>query len=456
MSIGVTEQFCRALADITADTIPGDALAAARRLVLDGIAVGVAGTRERAPRILADHLRAMGGADQATAINFGFRTSAVSAAYLNGAAMHVLDYEPMWNPPNHATSTTLAAVLAAGEMLGADGHQMLIALIRGVEAQGRLRVASRQYEPRSLTFHPPGVTGVIGSAIATGCLFGLDLTETRNAVGLAASRAGSLIGNIGTMAKSTHCGMAAAMGLDAALMARRGFTANPDIIEAPNGFAAGFFAANWDPDALVVSGAPLGIVKPGYAVKMLPSQYATHFVILAALDARAQIPSPRAIKSVEIVGPIMPYVDRPRPTSGLDAKFSFQFAAACALLDNAIGIDSFSDQRCASADMLSMLAKVRFVQSSDIPASLDSMWVEITVELESGERITAKCAKPAGAWGAPISDEQHGVKVRNCLRTVFSEPQTEHLIEIMNRFETLDPAAFRILMHTLGNFQASH
>ena len=452
----ITEQFCRILADITVDTIPPEAIAATRRLVLDGIAVGVAGTHERAARILADHLREMGGAAQATAINFGFRTSVASAAYLNGAAMHVLDYEPMWNPPNHATSTTLAAVLAAGEWLGADGAQMIVALIRGVEAQGRLRVASRQYEPRALTFHPPGVTGVIGSAIATSHMLSLDLGETRNAVGLAASRAGSLIGNIGTMAKSTHCGMAAAMGLDAALMAKRGFTANPDIIEAPNGLAAGFFDTNWDREALIVRGVPLRIVEPGYAIKMFPSQYATHFVIRAALDARARIPDPRAIKSVEITGPIMPYVDRPRPQNGLDAKFSFQYTAACALLDNAIGLDSFSDNRCVSADISSMLSKVRFVQSSAIPASLDNMWVDIAVDLENGERIIAKCAKPAGAWGTPIPDDQHQVKVRNCLRTTFSEAQTEDMIASMRRFETLNSGVFRELMRTLKNAPPSH
>lgn len=304
--MGVTETFCTILRGITEASIPSAAIDAARRLVLDGIAVAVAGSREQAPQILAAHLRELGGAEQATAINFGFKTSLVSAAYINGASMHVLDYEPMWSPPNHAVSTTLPTVLALAETTGANGRELLTALIEGVEAQGRLRVASRQFEPRELVFHPPGVVGVIGSAIAADHLLGLDLAQTRNAVGLAASRAGTLIGNIGTMAKCIHCGLAVALGLDAAMLARRGFTANQDIIEAPNGLATAFFGDGYDAAGLTVTGTPLRIVEPGYAIKMFPSQYATHFVILAALAARDRIPAGRVIDAVEIAGPVMP------------------------------------------------------------------------------------------------------------------------------------------------------
>jgi aconitate decarboxylase len=304
-------------------------------------------------------------------------------------------------------------------------------------------------------FHPPGVVGAIGSAISSAHLLGLDVTQTRNAVGLAASRAGTLIGNIGTMAKCTHCGLAAAMGLDAALMARRGFTANPDIIEASNGLAKAFFNSNWDPQALVITGAPLRIIEPGFAVKMFPSQYATHFVILAALAARARVLGVSSIKTVEIIGPAMPYVDRPKPSTGLDGKFSFQYAAACALLDGKIGIGSFTDERCASADIAAMLPKVRFVQSSEIPASLDQMWVDVKIELASGERIIERCAKPNGAWGKPIPEDEHLAKIRDCMGTVFDGATIENCISTMQRFDMLESADLRTLIHTLGNFDVS-
>jgi len=129
--VGTTEQFCRILTDITEDVIPSVAFEAARILLLDGIAVTLGGSRETAPSIIAEHIRSFGGARQATALNFCFKTSTVAAAYVNGAAMHVLDYEPMWNPPTHALSTTLPAALALGESIAADGRQILTALIKG-------------------------------------------------------------------------------------------------------------------------------------------------------------------------------------------------------------------------------------------------------------------------------------------------------------------------------------
>ncbi len=450
--MGVTEQFCRMLAAMTAEAIPAVALDAARGLLLEGIAVALAGSREAAPGIIAEHIRNFGGAKQATVFNFGFKTTSVLAAYLNGASMHVLDYEPMWNPPTHALSTTLPAVLALGESLGAAGKDMLVALIKGIEAHGRLRVASRQYEPRNLVFHPPGVAGPIGSAVAAAYLLNLGADELRNAIGIAASRAGTLLANIGTMTKCTHCGNAAAAGLDAALLAARGLNANPDVIEAPNGLADSFFDKNWDRQALTKD-APLRILDPGYAIKLFPSQYATHFVILAALDARKRIPAVETISSVEITGPVMPYVDRPRPSSGLDGKFSFQYAAASALLEGTAGIETFTDERCARSDISTMLSKVNFVQSPEIPATLDHMWVEIKIRLVNGSLVTGKCVQPRGVWGSPISEPEHLVKVRDCMRRALSEDDMENAIGSLREFDHLNRDGIRALMRTLGGFR---
>jgi 2-methylcitrate dehydratase PrpD len=448
--MGVTEAFVRILSEITTATLPVAAIAAAQRLILDGLAVAVAGSREPAVRIIAAHLRALGGSSQATAIGQGFQTSLTSAAYINGAAMHVLDYEPMWLPPNHATSTTLPAVLALGEHLGANGRDLIIALVRGVEAQGRLRVASGQYEPRDLTFHPPGVVGVIGSAIASASLLGLDVERSRHAVGIAASRASSLIGNIGTMTKSAHCGAAASGGLDAALLAARGFTANRDIIEAEHGFAEAFFNRDYKSAALTDRGTPLRIIQPGYATKMFPSQYATHFAILAALEARRKIPRVEAIAEVELVGPIMPYIDRPRPTTGLAGKFSIQYVVACALLDYGVAIDTFTDERCARPDVGALLGRIRLRQTADIPASLDKMWVEVNVALIDGARFSGRCNRPPGAWGEPPSDADHMIKVNDCMRRVLDTATIDESVEAIGSFDQLDAAGVRRLMASLG------
>ena len=122
--MAVTAQLCERIVSTDYDSLGTPAIEAARRLVLDGISIAIAGTEEEAIHILAAHHKEQGGAEQATAIGNGFRLNTVAAAALNGAAMHVLDFEPMWSPANHALSTTLAGVLALAEARGASGRDM--------------------------------------------------------------------------------------------------------------------------------------------------------------------------------------------------------------------------------------------------------------------------------------------------------------------------------------------
>ncbi len=207
--MSTTRKFCERIAGLSEAEVTAPVRVLARQLVLDGLAIAIAGTSEPAIRMLSAHYQAQGGVPAASAIGLGFRLPPVAAAALNGAAMHVLDFEPMWSPANHALSTTLPAALAVAEQRGATGLDLLTALVKGCEAQGWLREASGQYEPRGLVFHPPGVVGPIGAAVAAGHLLGLDAARLAHAVGMAASRSGTLLANVGTMTKSLHCGNAA-------------------------------------------------------------------------------------------------------------------------------------------------------------------------------------------------------------------------------------------------------
>ena len=117
--MSLTATLCERIAGIGLEDIPEPARAAGRRLVQDGLAVAVAGvSQEAAVPILARTLAALGGSPVSTAIASGLRTDPVRAASINGAAMHVLDFEPMWSPATHALSVTLPAALALAEARG--------------------------------------------------------------------------------------------------------------------------------------------------------------------------------------------------------------------------------------------------------------------------------------------------------------------------------------------------
>jgi aconitate decarboxylase len=451
MRMGATRELCELITKVRFGDLPREAVAAASQAILDGVAVGIAGTTETAPRLAAEHVKSLGGREVASVLGFGFRTSPVSAAYVNGISTHVLDFEAMWSPPTHTTSPTLPVVLALAEAEGLPGREIIAGFLKGCEIQGRLRLASKQYAPERLTFHPPGVVGVLGAAVAASHMLDMDAMQLRHAIGIAASRAASLIGNIGSMTKSSHCGLAASLGLDAALLARRGFTANPDILEAPKGYVAAFFGPDFDYEALLQYGRPYRLVDPGLAFKLFPAQYATHFGMTAALDVRRRIPEGAEIRSVLIKTPVMKYVDKPAPRTGLEGKFSFQYTAAAALLDGAVTIGTFTDSRRFRPDMEAFLPKVRVEQRPEIPGELEKMHVEVIVELANGEHVRARCDGPRGVWGTPrITREEHLVKLRDCFSTRFDSRAAEQCIETLSSLEALDARQVRELMAVLA------
>ena len=451
--MGVTEQLCERVCATGYDELTDAARAAARRLVLDGLAVAVAGSKQEAsPGVLAGHLQEMGGIEAASAIGFGFRTSPVSAAYLNGVSMHVLDFEPMWNPANHQLSTTLPAALALAEARGMGGRDVLTALVKGIEMQGWIRQASQQFEARQARFHPPGQVGPMGGAVAAAHMLGLDVTALRHALGIAASRAGGLLANAGTMTKSTNCGVAVSAGLDAAMLAARGFTGNPDIFEAPQGYVDGLFDDRFELDALLNYGPPYRIVEPGYAIKMFPSQYGTHFAITAALELHGRIGDPAGIESVAVVTPQMFYIDRPKPVTGLAGKFSWQYVTASALLDGSVTMATFEDERRFAPDMEDMLGRITVDMRDDIPARFDQMHVETTVRRKDGTRVTARCDGPRGKWGSPpIPDADHLAKVRDCLAVRLDDTAAGEVVALAGRIDDLDAGDVARLMALVAN-----
>ncbi len=434
------------------DDIPEAARVQARHLALDGLAVAVAGSKQEAPpAILAAHAREMGGAESASAIGFAFRTSPVQAALVNGASMHVLDFEAMWNPANHQTSTTLPAALALAEARGLDGRSVLTAFVKGIETQGWIRQASRQFEPSQFGFHPPGQVGPMGAAVAAGHLLRLDVEGLRNALAIAASRAGSLLANAGTMTKSTNCGVAVAGGLEAALLAARGFTGNPDIIEADKGYVAGLFDDGFDFEALSNYGPPFRIVEPGYALKMYPSQYGTHFAITAALALREELDDVREIETLTLVTPSMPYIDRPDPVNGLAGKFSWQYTAAAALLDGHVAMASFEDERRFAPDMAAMLARITVDARADIPARFDAMHVEVRARLKNGEEVSTRSDGPPGIWGGtPVPEEAHLAKVRDCLAVRLDAAVAGEVVGLARRLDDLSAEDVGRLMDLVG------
>jgi aconitate decarboxylase len=235
------------------------------------------------------------------------------------------------------------------------------------------------------------------------------------------------------------------------MLAARGFTGNANVFETHQGYGAVFFGDTFQPDDLLNFGPPYRIAQPGYAMKMFPSQYGTHFAITAGLSLHEQIPDLASVRAITLHSPVMQYVNRPFPETGLSGKFSLQYTMARALLDGRVGIDTFTDANVKEPPILALLDKVALKMDPAIPARFDQMHVEASAELADGRVVHTRCDGPRGIWGSPpISEPDHLVKVRDCLGRVMPEAKADDLITLARRIDVLDSDGVRELLRLAG------
>ena len=434
-----TRSLTRVLAERLVATdfasLPTEAVEVARQVLLDALGVAVAGVREPSGlgRITIDYTRGLGGKTEASVIGGDFKTAAPNAAYANGTLCHALDYDNTWWPRNHPASPAIPAILAVAERSRASGANVLRAIVLAFEVQGRIRLASQGVISGG-PFHHPGVSGVMGAVAGAGVVLGLSVEQLCMAFGNAGSRAGTLTANHGTMTKPSHSGIGARMGVEAALLAAHGFTATDDIFGAGRFLETFYGAENCEPRLLVENfGAPYRMVTPGVAFKQYPAKYSIHRGIEAAIALHEKHAlRPDDIARVTVDYPPTKLIDRPRPRSGLDGKFSLQYGVAAGLLDGRVGIETFTDARRFAPDMAALLERIAVNEDPSIPSAFPESWIVVRVRTRDGETLEARCAKMRGMAGNPPDRADRLGKFHDCVAGMLSEHDAETAIRTVD------------------------
>jgi 2-methylcitrate dehydratase PrpD len=329
----ITRALVEAVRDLRYDDLPDDAREVARHCVLDFFGVALAGAREPLADFLVDVVARPENASAASLVGRSERATAVTAALVNGAAGHALDFDDAHMAMSgHPTVPVLPAVLALAEQGRANGKALLTAFVAGVELECRLALllGPRHYE---VGFHSTGTLGTFGAAAASAHLLGLDEPAWLHAMGLAGTQAAGLKSTFGSMGKPLHAGRAASTGLLSALLAQRGFTAAPNIVEVSQGFAATHAGAA---DGV----ASLERVDGRFLIrdtlfKYHAACYLTHAPIEAARTIRARngVSGDHVDSVVVTVAPaLLGVCNIQEPATGLEGKFSLRAATALALL----------------------------------------------------------------------------------------------------------------------------
>jgi 2-methylcitrate dehydratase PrpD len=403
--MGVTAELSAFCANIRLEKLSPEVVNRARFLVLDLVGNIVRARHDaESTDSFVNTVRAMGMANG----NFGVfgdsaRYTPAGAAFLNGALAHSLDFDDTHAAGSlHPGAPVIPAALAAGEMVGASGADVLAGIIAGYEVTCRVALALPAGDHYNRGFHPTATCGAFGAAAAAARVFGLDADGVAGAMGTVLSQcAGSLqfLAN-GAWTKRSQVGWAAVNGLMAATLVREGFKGASEALEGKHGFMRAY-APNPTPERAVQD---LGIVFElmNTAVKPYPSCRYGHAGIDAALALRAANDLlPQEITAIRLGLPRSgmllvgePPEKKANPLNVVDGQFSGPFVISAALATGAMGWDSY--KLLNDPTIRALLPKVACVFDPEIEAEFPTnMSGKLTIEAR-GQIFEQKVVVPKG------------------------------------------------------------
>ncbi|CAG5865818.1 unnamed protein product [Menidia menidia] len=428
---GVTESFGAAIHALSAAQLTQDVIIRSKRMMLDTLGVGLLGTRTAVFNKALSYCQLF--TSERSSSVWG-RSDVVlpppHAAFVNGIAVHSMDFDDTWHPATHPSGAVLPALLALADALPVQpsGLDLLLAFNVGIEEKSRfsrLNQKSMLYinwcmnDPRSYLwfliwlsrFHPPSVVGVMGSAAASAKLLGLSAAQCSHALAIAASSAGAPLANAATQTKPLHIGNAAQRGLEAAQLAGLGLEGSPAILDAHSGL--GVYYTDYSPSAMEVTAGDFKWIleEQDVAFKRIPAHLAMHWAVDATLAARAKLQEAVGgvdlgqIRRVTLRAPPSKYIDCPSPASEHQARHSFQFSVCSALTDGEVTAASYGQARMGRPALRGLLAKVRLETPADNRPDFDRMYCEVEIETAGGGRHAARCEAFYGHWRRPLSQE---------------------------------------------------
>lgn len=437
-SLHLTETIASFALDTDGQDLPPAALRMGKELVLDTLGVALAACPRPIGRIITQFIADEGRVPaDATVLGTGFRTSAAQAALANGALANALDYDGGF----HHSTYILPVALALAEHRRLSGREVLDAVVIGFEIGSRLQqtmdgARDEGRGPTSRGWWHIKLSGPLAAALTGARLLKLDRRRAAMAVGIASCSSGGFRRNFGTMAKALHSGYAARDGIEAALLAERGFTADPAILESP----LGFLGAVCRPDEIDVKaiterlGKPYGLEK-SHALKDYPACSPAHSLIDAALALCGQGGfAAEEIGSVE--ADLHPFsLLRSEPADEEAAGFSGAFIVAATLIHGAFGLRQCGEEVLDDPRVRALMKRIKHVPSAG--EGIERM----TIRLGDGRELAAEVPSKTRRL---IEPEAIAGKFLACAQPVLGRGAAEELRDLVLDLER-QPALDRLM-----------
>lgn len=444
--------------------LPAELLDMATRCITDTVGLYAAGLSERSTQIIVEAARDEGGRPDALLLGAGLRVPAPAAARALGIAAHAHDFDDtqisrdpahIYGLLTHPSAAPLSASLAVADMLGdMSAENLLAAFCIGFEISCKI---SEWLLPDHYRrgHHSSGTVATFGAAAAAAYLLRLTETETAHALGIAAATAAGVRCSFGTMAKPLHVGRAAENGVFAALLARRGFTADPTSLDGRWGFAA-VLAGGFSLDKLAQGfGRTWSMLDPGVSIKPYPSGILTHQAMDMVRDCVARHDlRPEAVERIDFHAGdnILDPIRYERAATGLQAKFSMAALIAMLVLHRRAGLAEFEDAMIEEPAFQAMQRRIHTHRDPAINAmGFDVIRSRLEVTLRDGTLLRAESdPRYRGGPAFPMSQADLEEKFRGCAYAAPANLQDRLLGAIAGLRQGQSPVA---LLGALGELR---
>jgi 2-methylcitrate dehydratase PrpD len=437
----VTDGLARFVAETDFSKIPVNALDQAKLHILDTLGVALAAITTPVAEIAIDYCRSSANKTEASIWGSGEKASLPMAAFANGLLAHALDFDD-WDAYIHAghpSSMVLGAALTIGESLRSSGRDLLKAYVAGIEVIAK--IAANAPNPQDRGFHSTPVWGSLGAAVAAASLLKLSPEKIKAALGIATSACGGIHRQQGSMVKPFHAGHAARTGVEAALLAEKGFTADAAIIEAPRGFCDTFFGpATCNYDKMIENiGKPYFLDSPGLGLKLHPCSAPQFLAADAALHLKREHNiRHEQVSRIEVSIPPMRYQRHfhPEVKTGLRGKFAVNYVVALCIMEGQLTIETFTDAKVNEPQVQAFLAKVRVIMDETIPEP--GTYCPVSVELKDRTRFDYTATVAKGHPKNPMTEVEALDKFRSNVKAVLDARRSEMLINSAQRLESIE------------------
>ncbi len=451
------EGFTRSIAEWIARTryedLPASVVDAVEVYAIDHFGCVLGGTAKESSRIIADLASTWGPPEgRCTVVGREMRTSAPLAALINGTTGHALELDDDHREgTEHCGVAVIPAAFATAEQEGLGGRDLILAVALGYEMMIRVSAAhlGKSYWRG---FHPTGICGPIGAAVAAGKLLGLDTDRMVSAIGMAASQSAGLqtYRQGGAWNKRFHAGHAAMAGVISAYLAQKSYRGPTESFISPEGWLQAYAYNNeYDPDRITG--------RLGEKWDLLENSIKVHAccrfsgpIVDATLElAEREDLRPEQVAEVVVAMAAYPMTRtliEPRdrkynPTSVVDAQFSAPFAAAVSIVKRRAFVEEFSETGIRDPEVLALAQKVR----CEVDEEAERLWpkrypCQVTITLTDGRVLRNRVEWPKGDPENPATPAELEAKFRALAEPVLKREGADRVLGMLKPLSSLSDA----------------